>query len=68
VTKRIWAYIKGNGLQNPEDKRQILCDDKLERVLGVKKVDMFRLTKLLAQVAQQPRLVFTLPAPESRPH
>lgn len=50
VTKRIWAYIKENNLQNPEDKRVILCDEKMERVFRVKKVNMFQLTKLLAQV------------------
>jgi chromatin remodeling complex protein RSC6 len=26
VTKRIWDYIKGNNLQNPSNKRNILAD------------------------------------------
>lgn len=30
VVKQLWTYIKDNNLQNPQDKRQILCDDKLQ--------------------------------------
>lgn len=32
VVKHLWAYIKGNNLQNPADKRQIICDDKLQKL------------------------------------
>lgn len=32
VVKRLWAYIKDNNLQNPTDKRQIICDDKLQQL------------------------------------
>lgn len=32
VTKRLWEYIKANNLQKPDDKRVILCDEKLERL------------------------------------
>ncbi len=47
VTKRIWDYIKEHNLQNPANKREILADDKLERVFGVKSVSMFEMTKLI---------------------
>lgn len=46
VTKKIWAYIKKNGLQDEQDRRMINADDKLQAVLGgAKKVSMFELTK-----------------------
>ena len=33
VTKHITDYVKKHNLQNPENKRQILCDDKLNSLL-----------------------------------
>lgn len=48
VVKKIWVYIKENGLQNPEDKREILCDEKLESLFDCKRLSMFSLNKLLA--------------------
>ena len=45
VTKKIWAYIKKHKLQNPQNKREILADDKLQPVFGSKKLDMFQMTK-----------------------
>lgn len=50
VTKRIWVYIKENNLQNPNNKREILCDDKLEKIFKRKKIDMFQMTKVLSTV------------------
>jgi upstream activation factor subunit UAF30 len=35
VTKFLCSYIKSNSLQNPEDRRQILCDEKLASLLKV---------------------------------
>lgn len=32
VVKQLWAYIKDNHLQNPDDKRQILCNEKLQAI------------------------------------
>lgn len=49
ITKRIWVYIKTHTLQNPANKREILADDKLERVFGVKTVSMFEMAKLINQ-------------------
>ncbi len=34
VVSKMWDYIKKNNLQNPENKREILADDKLEKVFG----------------------------------
>ena len=39
VTKHICAYIKDNDLQNPKDKREILPDSKLKKLLRVEKGD-----------------------------
>jgi upstream activation factor subunit UAF30 len=49
VVSKIWEYIKKNNLQNPENKREILADAKLEPVFGKKKVTMFEMNKHLAQ-------------------
>jgi chromatin remodeling complex protein RSC6 len=48
VVSKVWAYIKKNDLQNPQNKREILADDKLEAVFGKKKVTMFEMNKYLA--------------------
>jgi upstream activation factor subunit UAF30 len=45
VTKKIWAHIKKHKLQNPQNKREILADSKLEPIFGAKKLDMFQMTK-----------------------
>src|SRR4051794_30787014 len=42
VTKKIWAHIKKNRLQNPKNKREILADEKLQPIFGGKKLDMFQ--------------------------
>lgn len=47
VSKQVWAYIKAEGLQDQSDKRYIDCDAMLSNVLGVKRVHMFTMTKLL---------------------
>lgn len=48
VTKKLWAYIKKHKRQDPENKRNILPDEKLEKVFGRKKaVNMFEMTKLV---------------------
>jgi upstream activation factor subunit UAF30 len=43
------VYIKKHELQNPENRREILADDKLEAVFGKKTVTMFEMNKYLAQ-------------------
>ncbi len=48
VTKKLWAYIKKNNLQDPKERRMIVADDKLKPVFGGKsKVSMFEMTKLV---------------------
>jgi chromatin remodeling complex protein RSC6 len=50
VTKKLWAYIKKNGLQDKKKKTNINADDKLKAVFGGKKqVTMFEMTKLVSK-------------------
>ena len=50
VTKKIWGYIKRNGLQDKKNKRMINADDTLQAVFGGKKtVNMFEMTKLVSK-------------------
>ncbi len=49
LTKKLWAYIKKNKLQDSKVKTQINADDKLKAVFGGKaKVSMFEMTKLVS--------------------
>lgn len=49
VVKKIWEYIKKHDLQNPQNKRNILADDKLKPLFGGKgEVTMFEMTKLVS--------------------
>jgi len=48
VTKKVWDYIKKNGLQDAKNRRMINADDKLKPIFGGKKqVSMFEMTKLV---------------------
>jgi chromatin remodeling complex protein RSC6 len=50
ITKKLWAYIKKNGLQDKVNKRNINADDKLKAVFaGKKTVSMFEMTKLVSK-------------------
>jgi chromatin remodeling complex protein RSC6 len=50
VTKKLWAYIKKNGLQDPKNKRMIKADAALKDVFGGKStVNMFEMTKLVSK-------------------
>lgn len=49
VTKKLWAYIKRNGLQDNVNRRMINADDKLQVIFGRKQVSMFEMTKLVAK-------------------
>ena len=49
VTKKLWQYIKRNGLQDRTNKRMINADDKLKPVFGGRsQVSMFEMTKLVS--------------------
>ncbi len=50
VTKKLWAYIKKNGLQDQKNKRMIKADAALKVIFGGKTtVNMFDMTKLVSK-------------------
>jgi chromatin remodeling complex protein RSC6 len=50
LTKKLWAYIKKNGLQDKKNKRNINADEALMAVFnGKKTVSMFEMTKLVSR-------------------
>ena len=50
LTKKLWAYIKRNGLQDAKNRRAINADDKLRPVFGGRsQVTMFDMTKLVSR-------------------
>lgn len=50
VTKKLWAYIKKQGLQDAKNRRMINSDDKLKPIFGGKaQVSMFDMTKLVGK-------------------
>ena len=50
VGKKLWVYIKKNGLQDAKNRRMINADDKLKVVFGGKgQVSMFDMTKLVSK-------------------
>ena len=58
-TKAIWDYIKEHvrmrvtndcqNLQNPENKREIMCDAKLKTVLQADQINMFHIAKMFKE-------------------
>lgn len=49
VVKKLWAYIKKNGLQDTKNRRNINADDKLKPIFGKNQVSMFEMTKLVSK-------------------
>ena len=50
MTKKLWAYIKKNKLQDQKNKRMINADDALKAVFnGKTQVSMFDMTKLVSK-------------------
>jgi len=49
VVRKMWSYIKKNKLQNPQDKREILADEKLRPIFGKDRASMFEMNKHLSR-------------------
>ncbi|HET9604236.1 MAG TPA: SWIB/MDM2 domain-containing protein [Gemmatimonadales bacterium] len=49
VTKKLWAYIKRNGLQDKKNRRMINADAKLRPIFKKDQVSMFEMTKLVSR-------------------
>ncbi|GFQ06408.1 upstream activation factor subunit spp27 [Phtheirospermum japonicum] len=70
VVKQLWCYIREHNLQDPSNRRNILCDDTLRNLFAVDTIDMFQMNKALAKhiwpldsdggifLGSQPSLVF----------
>ena len=48
VVSKVWDDIRKNNLQNPENRREIVADDKLKKVFGKDRVTMFEMNKHLS--------------------
>ena len=49
VVSKMWDYIRKNRLQDPQNKRNILADDTLQKVFGKREVSMFEMNKHLSK-------------------
>ncbi|MGA8163735.1 MAG: SWIB/MDM2 domain-containing protein [Waddliaceae bacterium] len=49
VTKKLWEYIKKHKLQDKDNKRNIIPDKKLARVIGSQPIDMFKMTSKVSK-------------------
>jgi len=49
VTKAVWAYIKENDLQDPDDKRTICPDDELGAIIGHSRINMMKMTGAISK-------------------
>ncbi len=52
VTREIWKYIKEHNLQNPDDRREIICDEKLLTVIKRPKIHFMKMSKVLCDVSK----------------
>lgn len=49
IVSKMWDHIKKNNLQNPENKREIIADDKLKAIFGKDRVTMFEMNKHISR-------------------
>jgi chromatin remodeling complex protein RSC6 len=49
VVSKVWDHIRKNNLQNPQNKREIIADDKLRKVFGCDRCSMFEMNKHLSR-------------------
>ena len=47
VVKRLWVYIKEHQLQDPLNKKEIMCDDAMKAIFNVDRINMFQMNKAL---------------------
>ncbi|MGQ0558570.1 MAG: SWIB/MDM2 domain-containing protein [Sphingosinicella sp.] len=49
VVSKVWDHIRKNKLQNPQNKREIMADDKLRPIFGKDRCSMFEMNKHLSK-------------------
>ncbi|WVQ70827.1 hypothetical protein IAR50_000349 [Cryptococcus sp. DSM 104548] len=54
VVKHIWDYVKERDLQDPSDRRYIMCDEKLSKVFHTERLHMFTMNKVLVDHVRNP--------------
>ncbi|RPD52755.1 SWIB-domain-containing protein [Lentinus tigrinus ALCF2SS1-7] len=54
VVKQLWDHIKANNMQNPDNRKEIICDEPFRAVFGVDKIDMFKMNKELGSHLYEP--------------
>ncbi|KAJ5676053.1 hypothetical protein N7462_008950 [Penicillium macrosclerotiorum] len=54
TVKRVWQYIHENELQDPSNRRQIVCDDAMRAIFKQDRIDMFAMTRALSQNMYNP--------------
>ncbi|OBZ69691.1 Upstream activation factor subunit spp27 [Grifola frondosa] len=54
VVKQLWDHIKANDLQNPSNRREIICDTGFRAIFNVEKIDMFKMNKELGRHLHEP--------------
>jgi len=47
AVKRLWDYVKTHDLQNPQNRREILADEKLKQVFGKSQISMFEVGRVV---------------------
>jgi chromatin remodeling complex protein RSC6 len=68
VVSKMWEYIRSHNLQNPENRREILADDKLRKVFGKDKVTMFEMNKPRRPSEVRARMLRQVGEPTPRRH
>ena len=49
VVSKVWDHIRKNNLQNPQNKREIVADDKLQKIFCKDRCTMFEMNKHLSK-------------------
>lgn len=49
VVKKIWEHVREKSLQDPDDRRFIMCDEQLQAVFGKPRIHSFTMNKLLSE-------------------
>lgn len=55
VVSKIWEYIKAHNLQDPKNKRFILCDAKMQAVFKTKRLNFLAMNRILTQHCKRPQ-------------
>ncbi|OSC99828.1 SWIB-domain-containing protein [Trametes coccinea BRFM310] len=49
IVKQLWNHIKANNMQNPENRKEIICDESFKAIFKCERIDMFKMNKELGQ-------------------